>query len=664
MTTFKIWFLLLAVPALLLKGIQGESFIRGESDVDVDSGIERELQTNGYNEALGWCRGATCGMWGDPHMITCDGVGYDCQGVGMFTLMKNHMYNIQARFVSVGSHELGLVEGWGLTEGASLTNDVAIDFLQNDAAPVMQLGFGNLNNRPDGKFPSEDGCTPYQYYHPIDGIPGQGRSVEPNVMSCRQRCEDTEGCTKFHFWADGGCHLNNDDQIPKAAPTNWVRSLSGPLTSNCGLPPPEMEIKEKEQRLKHGRIGANCPLLFHMDGEMVDISDIHWDGYLYGDENSDVYVQLVNNHYVRVVYKLPTNDYAEVILISKGDGPAELWSCHWDFYVCLPQSQQTEFETSTIGLLGTPDGNTGNDFMKSNGEQIIMQDTFNNWHKTLIEYCYTNWCVSQEESIMAYPGELTYEDMKCEKEEYKDFDIHNDDCVLSATLIKEACEDKPPLMVHGCQIDCCLGGCDQVQETVDELINIKTLSEEEDVILYDFPKDDPDPCTSDGFEKTANVVCPSSDIPIVKLIKSTGAADLPEGADVFYDIQLDEGDDRVERIVKFRINNPFDASADVFIKHDKRVFETAFMDPHCDDMLETKSGCDISAPVIEVACHDYEGSNPFAIVRVYFASSDLPVLDTSSVDKCCYPPDYESSVGVVGYTFEIQCHCQDSTAVE
>lgn len=596
-------------------------------------------------------------------MVTCDGVGYDCQGIGMFTLMKNHMYNIQARFVNVGAHELNLVGNWGMSEGASLTNDVAIDFLQNDLAPVMQLGFGNLNNRPDGKFPSEIGCTEYQFYHPLD-MPGQARSVEPNVMSCRQRCEDTEGCTKFQFWADGGCHLNNDDHRAVESPRNWARSLSGPLTSTCGTPPEEMEIKEREQRLKHGTIGANCPLLFFTDGEMVDISGIHWNGYLYGDQNSDVFVQLVNSHYVRVVYKLPSNDYAEVFLIAKGDGPAELWSCHWDFYVCLPASQQFEFENSSIGLLGTPDGNQGNDFMNSAGEQILIENTFNNWHKTLIEYCYTNWCVSQDESIMAYPGELTYEDTKCEREEYKDFDIHNDDCVLSATLIKEACEDMPPLMVHGCELDCCLGGCGQVQETVDEITNIKTLSEEEDAILYDFPQDTVDPCTSDHLENTSDVVCPSSNIPTVKLIGTTGAANLPEGADVFYDIQLDEGDDMIERTVKFRVNNPFETSADVFIKHDKRIFNTVFMDPHCDKMLGTEAGCDISAPVIEVACHDYEGTNPFAIVKVYFASSGLPVLDTSSVNNCCYPPEYDSSVGVVGYTFEIQCHCLDSTVAQ
>jgi len=54
-----------------------------------------------FNEVLGKCVGAVCGIWGDPHIITCDDLHYDCQAVGLFTVMKNHMFNIQGNFVFI-----------------------------------------------------------------------------------------------------------------------------------------------------------------------------------------------------------------------------------------------------------------------------------------------------------------------------------------------------------------------------------------------------------------------------------------------------------------------------------------------------------------------------------------------------------------------------------
>ena len=105
---------------------------------------QHELQTNGFHEHLGRCNGAVCGMWGDPHMVTCDGLAYDCQGIGLFTLMENHMFNIQGNFVDVGAREHVLVEGWGLTHGASITNDIMIEYKAYPDVPVMQVGFGDL----------------------------------------------------------------------------------------------------------------------------------------------------------------------------------------------------------------------------------------------------------------------------------------------------------------------------------------------------------------------------------------------------------------------------------------------------------------------------------------------------------------------------------------
>ena len=207
--------------------------------------------------------------------------------------------------------------------------------------------------------------------------------------------------------------------------------------------------------------------------------------------------------------------------------------------------------------------------------------------------------------------------------------------------------------MHDCELDYCLGGCDEI------LVKLKELEPDFHIIFIPgtaSPTDSPRSCTDVHLVKTSDTICSSSDIPTVKLIGTTGAEDILEGADVFYHIQLDQGDGRVERTVKFKINNLFDTSADVFVKYDKRVLDSSFTDPHCHTINDLECGCQGYSPEFEVACHEYDGINPFVIVRVYFASSDLPFIDTSSVNKCCNPDPYDTSVGVVAYTFEIQCH--------
>ena len=62
-------------------------------------------------------------------------------------------------------------------------------------------------------------------YFPLD-IPGHGRTAEPNVEACQNRCANTKGCSYFSFWDNGGCHLSG----PEATKRN---SCPKPVW-NCG----------------------------------------------------------------------------------------------------------------------------------------------------------------------------------------------------------------------------------------------------------------------------------------------------------------------------------------------------------------------------------------------------------------------------------------------
>lgn len=278
------------------------------------------------------------------------------------------------------------------------------------------------------------------------------------------------------------------------------------------------------------------------------------------------------------------------------------------------------------------------------------------------DYCRDNWCVSQEDSMMAYPVGTTYEDFKCIDEEYIDFDVNDDMCVISSEKIIEKCAEKPPLLVHSCQVDCCFGGCGHFDEIVEEIGEITTFSDNDEDIVFDFPPLLPPICNETYKASTSETACPSSNNGIVTVISET--AEIPEGEPILFGIVIQESmDEDIGRTVKFRVDNPFVDHADIFVSYSKKV-GTYAMDKACDSMLETAAGCDPNAPEITVGCHEYPGVDPFAIVDVYFASNEDPfVLGNAAADteveKCCKPPDaYENGgYGVIKYTFKIECTC-------
>jgi len=617
----------------------------------------------GFYENLGQCHGAVCGTWGDPHVVTCDGLEYDCQGLGIFTYMKNKMYHIQATQVGIGKREQQDVDGWNLPQGATITNDIAIDFVADPNVPVIQLGFGEIHYRGDNNnnIPSEEGCNTGVHFYPLN-MPGTSRSIVSSPQECREKCKYKWGCKKFQYWADGGCHLNNQWQTPIENPKHWSRVLTGTMNSDCGKPVdnPEM-VGTKNEIEKHGSMKANswngyCPLLMYLDGDLEDISTKAPDGegFLYGELGDDNYVRQAGKK-ITIVNKLSNGKTSEIQMHLKGNGAGEHWSCHWDFYVCLPESGKDLVEES-VGLLGSPNNNKWDDWMDPQNKKLEVQNSGWNRHKKMIDYCVNNWCVSQSDSIIAYHGDTTYEDFKCGAEKYEEFDIGTADCLLSEDQILFACSTMTTLGLDACIIDCCFGGCEDLHDEDKFLKTITTYSDEpknDDSIFI--PK-----CDSTDLESTKDTVCPNNaGIDIVKVHTTIGDQPLPEGADVFYEIVTGQQSDGMD-IVSFKINNPFAVNADVYIKHDKQAL-SSFTVPTCDARPHTPPGCIDDSDLITAACHSFEGQTPFALVQVYFASIAVDSEgEQATVDKCCGFDDVlESGVGIVEYTFEIKCACPD-----
>lgn len=628
-------------------------------------GAERDLrakQSDSWNEKMGYCTGNICSVTGDPHIVTCDGLAYDCMNIGLFTIMKNHKWNIQGNFIDVGSRERTAITRT-LPLGASITNDVMVEFMDSDELPTLQFGFGDLSKH-DGTFLSEQGCTPWTMFHPIN-MPGHETSTEETLQACRKRCEGVEECTQFSWWNDGSCHLNNDAQVEKPSPWHWSRSVAGRIDSDCGKEHVLPKLPDEEEENFHGSIGKQCPLLMHVDGHMQDISKFTVDknGLLWGTRDSPMYVIKWDNKIV-IRQRLESGsgekgDMAQITLRQNGSGPGEIWSCHWNVYICLPEAEKGNFTQGGLGLLGSPNQNTQDDWMNPEGEPLEIPREEDRY-EAQFHYCRDNWCVSQIDSIMAYSGNKTYEDVKCGNEEYVNFDIHNPGCCLEAKKIIDACAEEPPLLRYACEVDCCYGGCADMRNVTQEMIDAMTLSEEDEDNVNGIP--DHCECNDTEFFNTGDSVCEDSNN-VVTLLHSSGSMSLPEDATVFYGFEMNvEPHDGVDgKSIRFRVNNFLDGTANMYVKHDKSVF-TTFMDPVCDSMKDKPSGCEKEPEVIEVACHEYDGVDSFALVALYVESAEIESSDLE-VDKCCEPACEDESEGVARFTFKIQCDCPSDTTL-
>ncbi|CAB9525866.1 receptor-like protein kinase [Seminavis robusta] len=89
------------------------------------------------------CDGNVATFWGDPHMITFDGVKYDCQGAGEFTILKTlnsnmeSKFEIQGRFVSFNAQRrITVTRGVVVREAGVPTVQISVPSAYDKKCPV------------------------------------------------------------------------------------------------------------------------------------------------------------------------------------------------------------------------------------------------------------------------------------------------------------------------------------------------------------------------------------------------------------------------------------------------------------------------------------------------------------------------------------------------
>jgi len=66
------------------------------------------------------------------------------------------------------------------------------------------------------------------HFEPKD-MKEQGRSIETSAAMCQERCSSVDGCEHFSWWADGGCHLQDESAVRQGSRCTTV---AGPRS--CG----------------------------------------------------------------------------------------------------------------------------------------------------------------------------------------------------------------------------------------------------------------------------------------------------------------------------------------------------------------------------------------------------------------------------------------------
>ena len=171
----------------------------------------------------------------------------------------------------------------------------------------------------------------------------------------------------------------------------------------------------------------------------------------------------------------------------------------------------------------------------------------------------------------------------------------------------------------------------------------------------------PTPCPVMTDPNRGSSKCPGSSN-IVQTLGSQGNALLGE---TIWDIHF-LPDNGIAGQVSFKVDNPFDDNADLYVEFHQPVGVRGAYDVLCSRDLDVP-GCNPGADSFTAACMERHGRK-FTRVSVYFVSNDPYFAATPpflEVPVCCeYYDERDSTWMIAKYTFEIMCECPSTPALK
>ncbi|CAB9512907.1 sushi domain containing 2 [Seminavis robusta] len=104
------------------------------------------------------CGGRVATAWGDPHMTTFDGIRYNCQGEGEFTLMKTldtnaqgqPKFEVQGRFMSFDKRRITVTRGLAIRDEGIPTIQLNVPSRYDRQCPIEMFVGKHKRNLSDG----------------------------------------------------------------------------------------------------------------------------------------------------------------------------------------------------------------------------------------------------------------------------------------------------------------------------------------------------------------------------------------------------------------------------------------------------------------------------------------------------------------------------------
>ena len=336
---------------------------------------------------------------------------------GLFTVMTNHIVNIQSYFRHVKN--VGMVhlrnekkkdKSRANVQAATYTTDIMIDFQSptfktNETVPIIQFSFPERIHLDKAVEATWAGCTKDIMFS--DVLDNKQWTYQESVQDCRKKCIERDECFNFYYTInEGHCYLAGRDAQMSQKPWPYSRTVGGTVDS-CGRPPKvgtdftesqKSEIKMARMMPSRHVISQSvmshrkhCPVLMRMNGELIDISN-QWQRFLYGSYGADDTgtAILVYGNSIVVKHTLDSGEISEVVVEVSGDGPDKMFGCHFNLFACLPEKEEERLKEQKqgAGLFGSPDRDTTNDWMTVDGNLLPIPEGKNALQeREAFDYC-------------------------------------------------------------------------------------------------------------------------------------------------------------------------------------------------------------------------------------------------------------------------------------